>query len=192
MARTRPTGPPAGTLSDSVLISGLARHDESALIFLIESCGKYIYGRALQILHEPSLAEEVAQDTLLVLWWRPERFDSSKGSIRSFLIGVARFKAIDLVRREEVIRSKATRLADADAFPETVSVEEESDAALAVRDAICHLPAMKREVIYLAFYEGLTYRQVAEELGLPEGTVKTRIRDSLIRLKTDISNPEVA
>ena len=192
MTDARRAADPAGNLTDSVLIQGLARHDESALVSLIESCGRYIYGKALQVLRDSTLAEEVAQDTLLVLWWRPERFDASKGSIRSFLMGVARFKAIDVVRREEVIRSKAARLLDAEAFLKPSSVDDESEDALAVRAAICLLPAMKREVIYLAFYEGLTYRQVADELGLPEGTVKTRIRDSLIRLKTEISIPDIA
>lgn len=192
MTTGRPTAAPAPTPTDSVLLAGLARHDETALVSLIESSGRYIYGKALQILHEPALAEEVAQDTLLALWWRPERFDPSKGSIRSFLMGIARFKAIDLVRREEVIRSKAARLLDAKAFFEPSSVDDEFEGASAVRAAIRLLPAMKREVIYLAFYQGLTYREVAKQLGLPEGTVKTRIRDSLIRLKTEISLPDIA
>ena len=192
MAGARRAFDPAGKPTDSVLLEGLALHDEKALIFLIESCGRYIYGKALRILHEPSLAEEVAQDTLLVLWWRPERFDPSKGSIRSFLMGIARFKAIDLVRREEAVRSKAARLVEAGTFPRDLGVEDEPEEAMAVRVAISHLPPMKRKVIYLAFYEGLTYRQVAEELGMPEGTVKTRIRDSLIRLKSEISMPDIA
>lgn len=192
MTGSRRAVDPAGTPTDSVLLAGLARHDETALVSLIESSGRYVYGKALQILHEPSFAEEVAQDTLLVLWWRPERFDASKGSIRSFLMGVARYKAIDIVRREKVMRSKAARLLDSEAFLEPSSVDDGSEDAVAVRAAIRLLPAIKREVIYLAFYEGLTYRQVAQELGLPEGTVKTRIRDSLIRLKTEISIPDIA
>ena len=192
METARASGDPADTLTDSVLISGLALHDEGALVSLIESCGEYIYGKALQILHEPSLAEEVTQDTLLVLWWHPERFDASRGTIKAFLIGVARFKAIDLGRREDVVRNKAERLRAAAAFPETLYIEDESDDVFAVRAALHHLPAPKREVIYLAFYEGLNYRQVAEELGLPEGTVKTRIRDSLIRLRAEMSKPRLA
>ena len=116
MAIARPTGGPAETPADSLLISGLTLRDETALVSLIESCGEYIYGKALQILHVPSLAEEVTQDTLLVLWWNPERFDASRGSLRAFLVGVARFKAIDLSRREEVVRNKADRLRAAEEF----------------------------------------------------------------------------
>lgn len=180
------------TPTDSALIAGLLLRDENALKALIDSCGKHVYGRALRILVEPGLAEEVAQDTLLALWWRPERFDPSKGSIRSFLTAIARFKAIDLVRREELMREKAVLLADTNAIIGPVGVDDNLDDGLMLRAAISHLPLRKREVIFLAFYRGLTYREVAEVLGLPEGTVKTRIRDSLLRLKMDIATPETA
>jgi len=169
--------------SDRALIERLIRRDEDALRTLIELCGKYVYGKALQILHEPQLAEEVAQDTLLVLWWHPERFDPSKGGVRSFLMGIARFKAIDAVRREQSVRSREGLLNEAESFFETPGVDEEIDRAVVVRSAVSALPLTKREVIFLAFYKGLTYREVGEVLGVPEGTVKTRIRDSLLRLK---------
>lgn len=177
---------------DTALIAGLARHDEKALRTLIDTCGKYVYGKALQILQDPRLAEEVAQDTLLVLWWSPERFDSSKGSIRSMLMGIARYKAIDRVRKEEGARSKESLLADATRFFESPSGESQVEDAMVVRSAVSSLPHAKREVIFLAFYRGLTYREVAEVLGLPEGTVKTRMRDSLVRLRAAIAPPETA
>lgn len=172
---------------DRSLIARLSSRDEDALRTLIERCGKYVYGKALQILHEPQLAEEVAQDTLLVLWWHPERFNPSKGSIRSFLIGVARFKAIDAVRREQSVRSRESLLTEAESFFETPAVDEDVDRAVVVRTAISTLPIGKREVIFLAFYKGLTYREVGEVLDVPEGTVKTRIRDSLLRLKVALT-----
>lgn len=178
--------------SDADLVAGLTRHDEAALRALIDTCGPYIYAKALYILQEPALAEEVAQDTLLILWWRPERFDRSKGSIRSMLMGIARYKAIDLVRKEEGVRSKESLLADASRFFETPSGESQVEDAMVVRSAVSSLPAAKREVIFLAFYKGLTYREVAEVLGLPEGTVKTRMRDSLVRLRAAIASPETA
>ena len=178
--------------SDAVLVAGLARHDEAALRALIDACGAHVYAKALHILQEPALAEEVAQDTLLILWWRPERFDSSKGSIRSMLMGIARYKAIDLVRQEEAVRSKESLLADASRFFEMPSRESQVEDEMVVRSAVSSLPETKREVIFLAFYKGLTYREVAEVLGLPEGTVKTRMRDSLIRLRMAIAPPETA
>lgn len=177
---------------DTALIAGLVRHDQKALRTLIDTHGKYVYGKALQILQEPRLAEEIAQDTLLVLWWQPERFDSSKGSIRSMLMGIARYKAIDRVRQEEAIRSKESLLADASRVFESPSHDNQVEDAMVVRAAVSTLPAAKRDVLFLAFYKGLTYREVAEVLDLPEGTVKTRIRDSLGRLKLAIAPPEIA
>ena len=178
--------------SDAVLIAGLLRHEEAALRALIDACGAPVYARALHILQDPALAEEVAQDTLLILWWRRELFDSSKGTIRSMLMGTARYKAIDRVRQEETIRSKQSLLADASSVFEMPSRDTQVGDAMVVRSAISSLPAAKREVIFLAFYKGLTYREVAEVLDLPEGTVKTRIRDSLIRLRAAIAPAETA
>lgn len=183
---------PTERQSDASLIAGLARRDEAALRALIDTCGRYVYGMALQILQQPRLAEEVAQDTLLVLWWCPERFDASRGTIRSFLVGVARFKAIDLVRREEIIRTKDALLQGCSDFLEAPPANDAAVDAVVLRAAISQLPVKKREVIFLAFYRGLTYREVAEVLCLPEGTVKTRIRDSLLRLKAELTPPEVA
>jgi RNA polymerase sigma-70 factor, ECF subfamily len=175
---------------DADIILGLAEHDEAALRRLIDTCAKYVYGKALQIVREPSLAEEVAQDTMLVLWWDPTRFDATKGSLRSFLIGVARFKAIDLVRREEMIRSRGELLVEARSFFEIPSADRGVEDRMVVQSAIAKLPLSKREVIYLAYYKGLTYREVAALLGVPEGTVKTRIRDALIRLRAGMARPE--
>ena len=182
--------PLSGKQRDAAIMVGLARHDEAALRDLIDSCAKAVYAKALRILWEPQLAEEVTQDTLLILWWDPARFDADKGSIRSFLIGIARFKAIDLVRHEEVMHSRDARLAALesvlDAPPADIGVERQ----MIVRAALAKLPMAKREAIFLAFYRGLTYREVAAILDVPEGTVKTRIRDGLMRLRAVMTFPE--
>lgn len=170
---------------ESDLIAGLVRRDESALRSLIDEVGGSVYSKALQIVRDPRLAEEIAQDTMLVLWWDPTRFDASKGGLRSFLVGVARFKSIDRVRREAVVRSKESRSAEAEGFfANEPAADRGVDVAMAVRSAIRTLPEIKREVIFLAFFKGMTYREVAQVLGLPEGTVKTRLRDSLIKLRS--------
>jgi RNA polymerase sigma factor (sigma-70 family) len=176
---------------DAVLIAGLLRRDEAALRSLVDAHGSHVYGRALQILQDRNHADEVAQETLLVLWWNPERFDPSKGSIRSFLMTIARLKAIDVVRREETQRTKESLLAGEAAFVSGAPADRAENGFL-VRAALAALPIAKREVIFLAFYRGLTYRQVAEVLGLPEGTVKSRIRESLLRLRAIIIEGETA
>lgn len=183
MATDDRTGSLSGRQSDAELIAGLTQRDEAALRALVDSCGKCVFSKALRMLKEPMLAEEVAQDVLLVLWWEPSRFDVSRGSIRSFLMGITRFKAIDLIRREQAIHSRESLVADASTLLHTPSVNHDLEESMVLRGAISTLPVDKRKVIFLAFYEGLTYREVAEVLTLPVGTVKTRIRDSLLKLK---------
>ena len=173
---------PSPTATDAAIVAGLANRDEIALVALVDACGRAVYARALQVLVDPQLAEEVAQDVLLILWWAPERFDPSKGTLRSFLVSVARFKAIDRVRKEERERSRESLLVESAGFFEAPA-ETRADDTIDVRAAISQLPAAKREVIFLAYYKGFTYTEVARVLDLPEGTVKTRIRDSLLRLK---------
>jgi RNA polymerase sigma-70 factor (ECF subfamily) len=184
-------GTPADTSSypapnDQDAIRGLLADDEHTLGNVIRSYGKGVYGSALRILRESGHAEEVAQDTFLALWLNPGRFDASKGNLRSFLIGTARYKAIDLVRREEVIRSKeslATEFLEWTEPPLPQRVHDE----LFLRGALSELPRLKLEVIFLAYYRGLTSQQIAKHLGIPEGTAKTRIRDALIKLRISLA-----
>lgn len=159
--------------------------DESALREVIDAHGPVVYGMARRILNDPSLAEEVAQDTFLALWRRPGAFDPQRGSLRSFLLGVARNKAIDLVRREESLRrAKDLLVAEADAMTrEDVYIELDSDEQQDVRAALAKLSNVQREAIVLAYFGGRTYREVAGELGIPEGTAKTRMRDGLMKLR---------
>lgn len=185
--KTHPRGP-----TDAALIAGLTHHDESALRALVDAHGRFVYGKALQILRMPQLAEEVAQDTLLLLWWEPDRYVPARGSLGAFLVGVARYKAIDLVRREETLRSRESLLVKSAAAFEAPSADHGVDDAIVVREAISQLPVAKREAIFLAYYGGLTYQQVAQALDVPEGTVKTRIRDSLIKLRTILAPPKSA
>lgn len=176
---------------DVALVSRLAQHDEQALHLLIESCGGVVYGRALQILQEPCLAEEVAQDTLLVLWWNPARFDPARGSIRNLLMTIARYKSIDLVRRRDLIRSRETLVGVSEALRENAPGDQaQVEDAMVLREAVSALPLAKREAIFLAFYGDLTYAQVAKLLDLPEGTVKSRIRDSLTCLRAELPTAE--
>lgn len=172
-------------LDDEVLILGLREHDEQALRLVIRTYGKYVYDKALRISIEPVLAEEIAQDTFLALWRHPDRFDISKGNLRSFLIGVARHKAIDLVRHEQVVRSRESLAAEFAQWSEPSS-EERVDDGLEVRSALLMLPRSKREAIFLAYFKGMTYREVAEMLQVPHATARTRIRDALIKLRTSL------
>ena len=169
---------------DSEVVERLQNGDEAALREAIGLYGGLVLGMARRILVEPAMAEEVAQDTFLALWRRPGAFDASRGSLQSFLLGVARNKAIDLVRKEEA-RGRAGDLLMAEAEI-AQTVENPTDRFVErreVRDALSQLSEVQREAIVLAYFGGRTYREVAAELGIPEGTAKTRLRDGLIKLK---------
>lgn len=141
-------------------------------------------GMARRVVADIGLAEEVAQDVFVALWRRPGAFDSTRGSLKTFLATLARNKAVDLVRREETARrTKDSLLAE---FPTSINSHEFADevgSRWELGDALARLPHVQREVITLAYFGGRTYREVAAELDIPEGTTKTRMRDGLARLR---------
>lgn len=171
--------------ADSLLVARLLERDEGALKELIDLHGPMVLGVARRVLAEPSLAEEVAQDTFVALWRRPGAYDPGRGSLRTFLLGVARNKAIDLVRREEARRRAhegLQRRSGVEASTEAPA-SERIEEGLELRRALEQLSDAQREALTLAYFGGRTYREVAKELGIPEGTAKTRLRDGLIRLR---------
>lgn len=165
------------------LTQRLVERDEAALEEVIALHGATVYGLARMIIGDAARAEEVVQDTMLVLWDTPEAFDPRRGRLRTFLTGIARNKAIDLVRREVSRRATAERVAFQ---PEAAAtrVDETVGRSLAAREALRLVNPDQRQAIFLAYFGGLTYREVAERLRVPEGTVKTRIRDGLTRMRT--------
>jgi RNA polymerase sigma-70 factor (ECF subfamily) len=177
---------------DTKVAARLLARDEGALREAITTYGSLVHGMARRVLAEPSLAEEVAQDTFLALWRRPGAFDPERGSLLSFLLAVARNKAIDLVRKEESRRRRADALiAESKVSGRTVGDGEANriDERNEVKEALAKLSNVQREAIVLAYFGGRTYREVAVELGIPEGTAKTRLRDGLSRLRELMSTP---
>lgn len=168
---------------DKVLMRELALGDEEALRTLVEIFGRCVYGKTLQMLQEPHLAEEIAQETLLVLWWEPHRFDPSRGSLVSFLMGEARSRAIDAIRDEQITRGREALLSETKRFFDPRPADGEFERSVVVRAALSDLSSSKREVVFLGFYKGLPYPEVASVLGLAEDTVVARIRDSFLRLE---------
>jgi RNA polymerase sigma-70 factor (ECF subfamily) len=198
----RRRGPPCPTRSaryyahvplapDAEILERLLARDEAAFRSVVEDYGAAVFGIARRVLADPNLAEEVAQDTFVALWRRPGAFDPSRGNLRSFLLAVARNKAVDLVRREEA-RKRATEslLQEAgmasDVAPEDERIEDRAE----IRRALARLSLVQREAIVLAYFGGRTYREVARELAIPEGTAKTRLRDGLVKLRTLLGESE--
>jgi len=182
-----------GNISDSALVVGIGRWQEAALAEVYRRHGAAVNNLATRLLGSAHLGEEVTQEVFLDLWKRPEQFDASRGSLRTLLMTKAHGRAVDIVRSEEARTNREYRSAqehvqgryDLDYYAWGFSIAEQ------VKKALETLPHDERLAIEKAYYEGMTYRQVAEELGTPEGTVKTRIRSGLRRLRSILGTQEV-
>jgi len=157
--------------------------EEGALNEIYDQFASFVYGLALRVIGDARAAEDVSQDVFVTFWERPDEFDPDRGSLRTWLGTLAHRRAVDHVRREEARRRRAIKDA---ARPATTPDVEEMAIALVtaerVRSALDTLPDDQRRAIHLAYFGGKTYRQVAEVLGIPEGTAKSRLRLGLRRI----------
>jgi len=157
--------------------------DEAALGEVYDQYSSFVYGLALRVIGEQRGAEDVSQEVFVYLWERPEVFDPARGALRTWLGTLAHRRAVDYVRREEARRRRSER--DAACRVTVPDVEELATALVTaerVRAALGVLPPEQREAIELAYFGGRTYREVADELGIPEGTAKSRLRLGLRRV----------
>ena len=165
------------TASDASLAMAVARWEEEALAEIYRRYAAGILGLASRLLHDGRLAEEVVQEVLVRFWHHPERFDPDRGSLRAFLAAETHGRAVDMMRAEASRRRREEN--DAAAAPTGATIEHEiieGVLAARVRSAVAGLPSEEKEAVKLAYFDGLTYRQVADALTEPEGTVKSRIR----------------
>ncbi|MEA2505871.1 MAG: hypothetical protein QOH48_489 [Actinomycetota bacterium] len=172
---------------DAEIAGRIREREESALREVVAEHGGRVLGIARRVLRDPARAEEVAQDTFVALWTRPEAFDPARGSLRSFLAGVAHHKAVDQIRKQEVRDRTTGKLLEADGGLAGAGSIHDADTGAEVRRAVRALSPKLRETLFLAFYMGFTYREVALELGIPEGTAKSRIRDALSHLRHELA-----
>lgn len=172
--------------SDATLVVSVARWQQPALAEVYRRHGGAVYGLARRILRSDPPAEEITQEVFLDLWNQPEKFDAQRGTLRSYLLARTHGKAVDLVRSEEARRRREERISRQTATAGYDIDHEVWDLAVAgqVQDALGALPDDLRQPIQLAYFGGHTYREVARILGEPEGTVKSRIRSGLGRLRT--------
>ena len=187
LAPSASTVAPVRTTSvDALLVARLAAGDERALAEVYDLLATVTYQSALQVLGRSSVAQDVVQDVFVDLWCHPERYDESLGSLRAFLTVCARHRAVDLVRselRRAAREERSDRLVPQQREPSASDRVTAAETASAVRDAVQQLPACQREAVELAYFGGLTYRDVARVLGVPEGTAKSRLRLALRRLE---------
>jgi RNA polymerase sigma factor (sigma-70 family) len=176
-------------LSDEALVALAARSEQSALAELYDRYGRPAYGLALRVLRDDALAEDAVQDAFLALWRTAARFVPERGKASTWIFTLVHRRAVDLVRREE--RRRADTIEQA---PEQGGGSVEEEALLRfqrerVQDALKKLPDQQREAIELAYYGGFTQSELAERLGQPLGTIKSRMFTGLARLRELLGEP---
>jgi RNA polymerase sigma-70 factor, ECF subfamily len=173
--------------SDASLAIGVARWHEDALAEIYRRHAGAVFGLAKRLLFDNVLAEEVTQEVFVRLWREPERFDPGRGSLRTFLLSMAHGRAVDLLRAETSRHAREERSRGvAEAGYDLEQQVCEAATAERVRGALASLPEAEREAICLAYYGGLTYREVAAAQAEPEGTIKSRIRSGLRRMQKEL------
>ena len=170
------------------LVAQIAKGNQDALSELYDSTNRMVYGLALRILGNSSSAEEVLVDVYVQVWRRAHSFDPVRGKVTSWLVSMARSRAIDALRSSQtrganlaVSLEDVSELQDLRGGPEGHSVLR--SRAQVVQKSLAELPEDQRSAIELAYFSGLTHGEIAARTGLPLGTVKTRIRSGMVRLR---------
>ncbi|GAB3591448.1 ECF RNA polymerase sigma factor SigK [Angustibacter peucedani] len=168
------------------VVGRVARGDEPAFEELFRRTAGSVLGLVRRVLRDPAQSEEVAQEVMVEVWRTATRFDAGRGSATSWIMTMAHARAVDRVRSAQASRDRDQRVGAREHVREYDEVAEEVEVRLeqqAVRRCLSGLTDIQRESVQLAYYGGYTYKEVAELLDVPLGTVKTRLRDGLIRLR---------
>ena len=173
--------------TDALLAARLAAGDDHALAEVFDRLASAVYGAALRVLGNGAAAQDVVQDVFVELWSHPDRYDPAAGTLRTFLMLQARHRAVDMVRSElrRIARQERHhQLTPGQQAPSPCDEVTAAQAASAVRAAVRQLPEGQRRVVELAYFKGMTCREVALAAGIPEGTAKSRLRLALAKLET--------
>jgi RNA polymerase sigma-70 factor, ECF subfamily len=176
-------------VSDAALVVAIARYQQPALAEAYRRHAGAVFALAKRLLNNQAAAEEIVQEVFLRIWNQPDRYDPDRGTLRSFLLAHTHSRSVDVLRSDTSRRRREDR--DVRTAAESgYDIEREVwDMAVSghVRDAMMALPLGERNAIQLAYFGGLTYSEVARRLDEPEGTVKSRIRSGLKRLRSELT-----
>lgn len=189
LSRPRPGGVASTGSADSPagLVQRVAQGDKDAFASLYDLVAPRVHTVTTRVVRDPSMAEEVTQEVMVELWRTAARFDADRGSVTAWAVTIAHRRSVDRVRSTQASRDRDQRDVDRspgsdhDVVAEEVAVTLERDE---LTEALDTLTGTQREAIELAYWSGYTYREVAQVLDVPEGTVKTRIRDGMARLRS--------
>lgn len=177
-------------MSEADLLARVAAGDERALASLYDAMSALAFGLALRVVGSADVAEDVVQDAFMRIWHRADRYEPSRGQARPWILRVVRNVAIDRLRTADA-RGRAETRSQTDTS--LLSVPEEPDETASrsersrtLRRALAELPAEQRRALEIAYFEGLSHSEIAERERMPLGTVKTRIRDGVLRLREKI------
>jgi RNA polymerase sigma-70 factor (ECF subfamily) len=171
-----------GEAEGTKLVARLARGEAAALGEFFDRYSSLAYGLAVRILRDPTEAEDVVQEVFVQAWRQAGRYDPGRGTPAAWVCTMARTRALDQVRRRTARREES-----AETGPQLAAPMPDSEEAMAVRNALAALSDDQRRALELAYYEGLTQSEIARRLDQPLGTVKTRIRTAMIRLRETLA-----
>lgn len=185
-----------GERDDLELHRSLSAGDRGAFDDLYRRYSASAYGLAYRITGQQVLAQDVVHDAFMALWRAPEAFDPARGAFRTFFLSLVHHRAVDTVRREERIRARQERASNLEPLAVEDPAEGVTDAAdladrrIEVRAALETLPPEQRQVLEMAYYGGRTQVQIAEEIDIPIGTVKTRTLAAMRKLRRALDRTE--
>lgn len=184
------TGEPLRDASDAALVVAIGRWRQEALAEAYRRHSGSVFALARRVLGDAARGEEVTQEVFMRLWNNPERFDPDRGSLRSYLLAQSHGRAVDLLRSDSSRRLREERDAHRATAGHYDLELEVNDVIVAeqVREAVGRLNDDERRAIELAYFGGHSYREVARILGAPEGTVKSRIRTGMVRLRQNLAD----
>ena len=184
-------------LDDSTLLQQIAAADSTALGLLYDRYGRLIYSISFQIVNDAILAEEVTQDVFVQVWKKASTYDSTQGKVTTWLISIARNRTIDQLRRRKIrpeSRSVAWDDCCEDNADSSIPIELgviDTERRTVLLTALSALPTDQREALSLAYFNGMTQQEIADTLHQPLGTIKTRIRLALQKLRTTIESQPI-